>query len=863
MLYLTPTPNQANQYPVAILVKEAALIEAELVAYYQKPLADLGVPADSIIFIGLEYNEHNKAPVTLIKAHLKDVLTNCKTVGVKTLLVADGHYFKTLTKMRTSEPHHGYIKPCGIPSYEYLNVILSVNYQALFYNPVIKDKLTMSMETLANYNQGTHVDLGRDIIHSSQYPDTVASIKKTLLSLHKYEELTCDIETFGLSLDKAGIGSIGFAWDKHNGVSFLVDSAADEPNDVVRLLLREFFTVFDGKLTYHGGTFDTKHLIYSLFMDEYLDTKGLLKGLNILHNNIDDTLVMTYLATNTTAGNKLGLKHAAFEYTGNYAQEDIKDITKIPKDALLEYNLIDCLATWYVKEKHYPTMVADDQLDIYNELMIPSMKVITHMELNGMPMDKKAIDITWDKLSKVQNDLSQELHAIPLIKLFEVQQQKEAMLKENLQLKVKVKPLEDFTDLYNPGSGPQTRKLVYDYMGYPVTDFTKTKRPSTKGKVLKKIFNNIDATKEPVNKHILSLLIELAEVSTILSTFVKAFKDKTILKADGCYYLHGNFHIGGTLSGRLSSSDINLQNLPSTGSTYAKAVKQCFLAPEGWLMVGADFSSLEDKISALTTRDPNKLKVYTDGYDGHCLRAFSYFGGQMPDIVDTVESINSIQDKYPELRQDSKGPTFCLTYQGTFKALMGLGFPQPVSKQIESNYHKLYTVSDDWVQDKIINASKVGYTTVAFGLRLRTPVLHQCIINTRTTPYEAQKEGRTMGNAQGQSYGLLNNRSAIALHRKLLNSPYAEDIKPISHIHDAQYFIVRDDLDALKWLNDNLIKEMEWQELPELKDPVVKLGGQLGVFYPTWAEENKLTNYIGKQEIFDEVHLAITQRNAA
>jgi len=194
---------------------------------------------------------------------------------------------------------------------------------------------------------------------------------------------------------------------------------------------------------------------------------------------------------------------------------------------------------------------------------------------------------------------------------------------------------------------------------------------------------------------------------------------------------------------------------------------------------------------------------------------------------------------------------------------MGLGFPQPVSKQIESNYHKLYTVSDDWVQDKIINASKVGYTTVAFGLRLRTPVLHQCIINTRTTPYEAQKEGRTMGNAQGQSYGLLNNRSAIALHRKLLNSPYAEDIKPISHIHDAQYFIVRDDLDALKWLNDNLIKEMEWQELPELKDPVVKLGGQLGVFYPTWAEENKLTNYIGKQEIFDEVHLAITHRNAA
>lgn len=78
---------------------------------------------------------------------------------------------------------------------------------------------------------------------------------------------------------------------------------------------------------------------------------------------------------------------------------------------------------------------------------------------------------------------------------------------------------------------------------------------------------------------------------------------------------------------------MNLQNIPSTGSIYAKLIKSCFKAPKGWIFSGADFASLEDRISALTTKDPNKLKVYTDGYCGHCLRAYAYFSEQMPDIV--------------------------------------------------------------------------------------------------------------------------------------------------------------------------------------------------------------------------------------
>lgn len=107
---------------------------------------------------------------------------------------------------------------------------------------------------------------------------------------------------------------------------------------------------------------------------------------------------------------------------------------------------------------------------------------------------------------------------------------------------------------------------------------------------------------------LLQALIGLADVTKILGTFIAAF-EKGVMKEDGMRYLHGNFNIGGTVSGRLSSSKPNLQNIPAS-STYAKVIKRCFSAPDGWLMTGIDFNSLEDYISALTSKDPNKLKVY-------------------------------------------------------------------------------------------------------------------------------------------------------------------------------------------------------------------------------------------------------------
>lgn len=270
--------------------------------------------------------------------------------------------------------------------------------------------------------------------------------------------------------------------------------------------------------------------------------------------------------------------------------------------------------------------------------------------------------------------------------------------------------------------------------------------------------------------------------------------------------------------------------------------------------------NVEDYISALTTKDPNKLGVYINGFDGHCLRAAYYFRDQLPHIdLNDPKSVNSIKKTHPELRQESKAPTFLLTYGGTYHGMMAnLGWPEDKSKAIEANYHELYKVSDEYVAKRLQQASKDGYVEVAFGLRVRTPLLAQVMWGTGRVPYEAQAEGRTAGNALGQSYGLLNNRAAVAFMEKVWKSEFKYDIKPVALIHDAIYIMVRDDVRVVEWANRNLIDEMKWQELPEIQHPTVKLGAALDLFYPDWSNPITLPNNATSLEIQEVCKKALT-----
>lgn len=279
-----------------------------------------------------------------------------------------------------------------------------------------------------------------------------------------------------------------------------------------------------------------------------------------------------------------------------------------------------------------------------------------------------------------------------------------------------------------------------------------------------------------------------------------------------------------------------------------------FKAGLGWVFAGADFNSLEDYISALTTKDPNKLDVYLKGFDGHCLRAAYYFQEQLiaeglninltdPKSVNSLKKMPQYAGKDHPFRQESKAPTFALTYQGTWRTLVAnLGWDEKKSKAIEANYHMLYAVSDEYIRVRLEQASKDGYAAVAFGLRVRCPLLAQVVFGADRMPSEAAAEGRTLGNAMGQSYGLLNNRAAVEFWKKVWASPYRYSILPVALIHDAIYMVMRADPEVVEFANRELIASMRWQELPEIQHPTVKLSAALDLFWPDWGHPITLPN---------------------
>jgi DNA polymerase-1 len=670
--------NPNGQYKVAILIKGTSFYKQELINAYLEPLARQGVAAREVIAFTLDYNDNDKAPAGHIKDYLSKLLPALDRLGVTHLYIADSAYFKTVAGVPKAEPHHGYALPVKFkledkahPGFGHMTCVLGLNYRQLIFNPDLQPKVDNSIKALASAIAGTYQAPGQGIIHSASYPTTLKDIRDALARLHQFPRLTSDIEGFSLHFAEAGVGTIAFAWSKHEGVAFCVDwdelRGPTLPEEVtgheygrqvtnhdVRRLLVEFFETYQGEIIWHNGTgYDIKVLIAQLWMADLADTAGLLEGLEVMTRRVHDTKIIAYLATNTTAGNVLGLKPLAHEFAGNWAVEEIKDIRRLPKDKLLQYNLVDALSTFYVFEKYYPIMVADRQEELYYELMLPSAQMLIATELTGLPLSKRRVQEVKAKLEAIRQENRDKILASQAVADVNRLIRRSAWEKDYADRKGKAKnpdkilpkQIEAFDDLvFNPNSDPQKRRLFHEVMGLPVLDTTDTGMAATGADTVKKLINH---TQDAAHKEVLEAIIILDGVSTILDTFIPAF-EKAISHGGSdpdIVWLHGNFNLGGTVSGRLSSSDPNLTNIPAKVTIkvggvkidLGKLVKYCFVSPPGWLFTGADFNSLEDYISALTTKDPNKLRVYLDGYDGHSLRAYAYFKDDLPEIRQASE----------------------------------------------------------------------------------------------------------------------------------------------------------------------------------------------------------------------------------
>jgi DNA polymerase-1 len=212
--------------------------------------------------------------------------------------------------------------------------------------------------------------------------------------------------------------------------------------------------------------------------------------------------------------------------------------------------------------------------------------------------------------------------------------------------------------------------------------------------------------------------------------------------------------------------------------------------------------------------------------------------------------INNIKEEKGKVRQMAKSPFFALNYKGTYRTLMkNLGFTEKKAKFIEKSHKELYKVYYSHVDNRLNKAKTDGYVTLAFGLRLRTPLL----TDKDAPEYKKEQENRSAGNAMFQSYGLITLRSFARFMERVWNhKEYYYQILPVVTIYDSIYLDVPNDIDCLHWVNENLIECMKSMDgCEELEHPKIALGADLEVLFPSWAHKYSIPNKASKEEILD------------
>ena len=551
MQYVIFDDGVHQEYDIAILHKESSLNKTKLIKHYVDGIKfRLGLRTKVIAF-GLPYHPNGKYTAAEKRTYLAELLVSLKQLKVTKLYVTDPEYFKVLTGVKKTTYSYCYVLDNTLKGYEETVSVLGVNYDALFFNPTLVNRLNRTLTTLAKGN------LDYNIIHNAEFPDTVAKMSAAILKLHKYDKLTCDIETKSLKYYEAGIATIAFAWDKHNGIALcLRDLYSEDDYVLAKKMLLKFFTSYKGTLIFHNANYDVKVLIYELFIKgcnlyqkfPINRQQAIIDGLKTF-SKVEDTKLLTYLAVNSTSRNNLKLKDNAHEFAGDYG-EDVKDISKITTPNLLIYNLKDCLCTWYLYEKYKPIVIKDNQLSIYNEIFIPSIPVILQMELTGMPLSKLSVQNASKQLHAVRDTFWNNITISPQVVKFESLTKMKMLIFKQSTLKKKIITIDDIDYVFNPHSSKQLTELLYDTLKLPILARTKKGFPSTKGKVLKQLINTLE---EDTHKDLLTSIVGLTDVTKIISTFIQSFY------ADTCYHsnadwLTGSFNLGGAVSGRLSSS---------------------------------------------------------------------------------------------------------------------------------------------------------------------------------------------------------------------------------------------------------------------------------------------------------------------
>ncbi len=480
-----------------------------------------------------------------------------------------------------------------------------------------------------------------------------------------------------------------------------------------------------------------------------------------------DTMLESYIF-NSTAGrhdmDSLAERYLNYQTTHfeEIAGKGAKQITfnQVPMENAAHYAAEDADITLRLHQKLWPELEKIEPLkNLLLDVEIPLASVLSKMEQTGVLIESQLLRQQSSQLAVQILDIEKQVHELA-------------------------------GEPFNLGSTKQLQHILYEKMGLPVLKKTPKGAPSTSEEVLQDLASDYELPK---------LLMAYRGLTKLKNTYTDKLPTMVNQRTGR---LHTSYHQAVAATGRLSSTDPNLQNIPIR-TEEGRRVRQAFVAPEGYKIVAADYSQIELRIMAHLSSDEGLLNAFSQGLDIHKATAAEVFGVPLEEV-----SLDQ--------RRSAKAINFGLIYgMSAFGLAKQLHISRNDAQKYMDLYFERYPGVLTYMEETRTKAKEQGYVETVFGRRLYLPE-----ISARNG---ARRKGaeRAAINApmQGTAADIIK-KAMLSVHDWIeqLNN---DNIRMVMQVHDELVFEIKEDY--IQEYTDQIVKLM--QNAVELKVPLLVEAG--------------------------------------
>ncbi len=424
------------------------------------------------------------------------------------------------------------------------------------------------------------------------------------------------------------------------------------------------------------------------------------------------------------------------------------------------YAAEDADVTLRLHNRLFANIEQDEKLkSVYEEIEMPLVPVLSRIERTGVLIDDMKLSAQSVEIAARLEELEQ--------KAYEIAEQE-----------------------FNMNSPKQLQAILFEKMGLPIVKKTPSGTPSTNEEVLQEL-----ALDYPLPK----LILEYRGLAKLKSTYTDKLP-KMINPSTG--RVHTSYHQAVTATGRLSSTDPNLQNIPIRNEE-GRRIRQAFVAPAGYKVLAVDYSQIELRIMAHLSGDQALLDAFRDGKDIHAATAAEIMGVS----IDQVSS---------EQRRRAKAVNFGLIYgMSAFGLAKQLGIPRGEAQAYMDKYFERYPGVMQYMEDTRSAAADKGYVETIFGRRLHLPEIK----SRNGMRRKAAERAAINAPMQGTAADII--KKAMLLVDQWIQEEGNGRVKLLMQVHDELVFEVEES--SLSEIESKVQKLME--SAAELKVPLVAEAG--------------------------------------